>query len=357
MKSTKNLCFLAGPGFMLNYHTQNFISSCRNNGHKVFLAGLDKGDEKNMNFDFNTKRRSFLITDIKKTLEFKKFIEQNEIKELIFFSPKASLIAIVVKLLLPKIKIIHWHRGIYYQNWKGIKFIMASFLDWLILKVSNKNFYCSRSQLDWLKRKKIAPQKEKFGRKYQSFKGIYQTNYQKNTRSYQFGYIGRICEDKGFNDFYLLFKAVKKRKLNYSFLIKGTLDSSSKDIVDKFNEIISDNSVTYLRWDKDIDYFFRNIEIHFFPSFREGFGNVAVEAASFGVPTIAVSGVGIDDSVSERSGVLVESRDDLILEALNMINDKKVASNKSVSNSAMSWAISNFDSKNIINELVKLHGY
>ena len=57
------------------------------------------------------------------------------------------------------------------------------------------------------------------------------------------------------------------------------------------------------------------------PSYREGFGNVVIEAAAMGVPTVGTRIVGLVDSVVDgETGILVPPRDvDALADALSRI--------------------------------------
>lgn len=63
------------------------------------------------------------------------------------------------------------------------------------------------------------------------------------------------------------------------------------------------------------------------PSYREGFGNVVIEAAAMGVPTVGTRIVGLVDSVVDgETGILVPPRDvDALTDALSrMLRDESL---------------------------------
>jgi glycosyltransferase involved in cell wall biosynthesis len=66
----------------------------------------------------------------------------------------------------------------------------------------------------------------------------------------------------------------------------------------------------------DIERFFQVADLHLFLSHREGFGNVAIEAAAVGVPTFGFDVVGVRDSVIRgATGELFPFRDITAVEA------------------------------------------
>ena len=353
---SKKVCFFCGPGFMLNYHTSSFIDAVEDKGHKVFRACIDKGSENNIDFEWGGNRDSFSLNDLNRFISFVNFLKKNSIENLIFFSPKASLMAALTKIFIPRIKLYFWHRGIYYENWRGVRLHIAKFIDRLILCLSSTSFFCSKSQLSWLKTNGIVSENLIFNRKYQSFVGIdINTHHVSKERPYMAGYLGRLCKDKGFEYLWDLYVCLKATKSSQKVLIKGSIDTNDKSIQRKINEMIESKYIDYEEWSNDISKFFGKIKIHFFPTLREGFGNVAVEAAIHGVPTIAVKGVGLNDSVSNYSGILVKKHDDLVEALFNMEKNKFTADNLEVSKSSAEWARNNFNKEDIIEELLQLH--
>ena len=123
------------------------------------------------------------------------------------------------------------------------------------------------------------------------------------------GFVGRVVKSKGVEEIY---KAVKQLSTNYQNLkilivgpIEETSDSVSPTILD---EMKKDNNVIFTGQRKDVDYLYHLMNVFTLPShnFREGFGNVAMEASSSGIPIIVTKGAGCQDAVIDNeTGFLI----------------------------------------------------
>jgi glycosyltransferase involved in cell wall biosynthesis len=106
--------------------------------------------------------------------------------------------------------------------------------------------------------------------------------------------VGRICEDKGLREIISLSQTLSAEPV--IFVVVGTVDPGS---IELGNALLTMNNVRHVPFCPNVAMYFAMSDMHLFLSAREGFGNVAIEAASMGVPTIAFDVVGIKDSVAE----------------------------------------------------------
>src|SRR5690606_11458073 len=108
----------------------------------------------------------------------------------------------------------------------------------------------------------------------------------------------------------------------------------------------------YLPKTNDVSKFFAIADLHLFVSHREGFGNVAIEAAASGVPTVAYNVIGIMDSVRDDvSGYKFKfGENKKVAEFIDLAAFDRPKFNRAYSGSiAREWAVNNFEQKMVWN--------
>lgn len=121
-----------------------------------------------------------------------------------------------------------------------------------------------------------------------------------------YGFVGRITRDKGINE---LLKAFQSLNDNSRLLLVGpmegmdTLDPELLGNTKKNPDIVFHNVVS------DIEKYYAAIDVLMLPSYREGFGNVVIEAAAVGTPAIVSNIPGPIDSIDEgKTALKVEAK-------------------------------------------------
>ncbi len=133
-----------------------------------------------------------------------------------------------------------------------------------------------------------------------------------------FGFVGRVVKSKGVEEIYLAFKNLKSKYSNTKLLIVGPVELTS-DAVDAgiLKEMENDNSVIMAGKRKDVEFCYQVMNVFTLPShnFREGFGNVAMEASASGIPIIVTRGAGCQDAViDDKTGLLIDPKNYLTLQ-------------------------------------------
>lgn len=150
--------------------------------------------------------------------------------------------------------------------------------------------------------------------------------------------VGRICLDKGLVELLLLAKALSGSGI--AFIVVGSVEAGNEAAA---SELFSMPNVRHVPFTNEVPRYFAMADLHLFLSHREGFGNVAVEAASCGVPTIAFDVVGVKDSVVDGvSGVRVPLGDVGAVKALleEALRDRQAFRNRF--SAARAWVQSRY---------------
>jgi glycosyltransferase involved in cell wall biosynthesis len=120
------------------------------------------------------------------------------------------------------------------------------------------------------------------------------------------GFVGRFTADKGVADLYRAVKAELDRRPRLRLLLVGEFEDG--DPIDRSTRsmIEQDPRVVIVPWLDAPGVAYRAMDILVFPSYREGFANVSLEAQLCGTPVVGYAATGTVDSVSRgRTGVLV----------------------------------------------------
>ncbi len=121
------------------------------------------------------------------------------------------------------------------------------------------------------------------------------------------GFVARLTVDKGVGDFIAMWETIKTKKENVVVLVIGGRDSRDcfdSNLLEKF---FNDDRVFHIEFTNEVERFMSIMDVFVLPSYREGFGNVNVEASSMKIPVVSYNVTGCKDSVKNGySGILVE---------------------------------------------------
>lgn len=169
------------------------------------------------------------------------------------------------------------------------------------------------------------------------------------------GFLGRIGRDKGFNELMLAFKSIKEKYKNVKLLYVGynekpeTVDQDLLKYFEECPDIISTNG-----WVDDPQRYLAAMDIFMFPSYREGFGNVVIEAEAMGVPVVVTDIPGPQNGMIDGvTGFKVPARtvEPLIEKTSMLIEDK--ALRESFGKEGAKFSVENFDSRILIKKIIE----
>ena len=127
-----------------------------------------------------------------------------------------------------------------------------------------------------------------------------------------FIFIGRLVSDKGINELINAFKRLNNEVASIKLILVGPLESHL-DPLDKktIKEIESNNNIINIGLQNDIRPYFSIADILVFPSYREGFPNVVMEAGAMGLPSIVSNINGCNEIIKEgENGWIIPVKDE-----------------------------------------------
>lgn len=180
-----------------------------------------------------------------------------------------------------------------------------------------------------------------------------------------FSFVGRIVKDKGIIELVLAFKAVSRRMSEVRSK-EGKAPSVFLMLVGPFEQELDplpEDVVTFLREDKqviltgfqqDVRPWLLASDVFVFPSHREGFPNVVMQACLLQVPCIVSDINGCNEIISHNTtGLVVPSKDVASLtQAMEMLLHDEVK-RKAFSSAARTFVFSNFGREYIWEEIRK----
>ena len=366
----KKICIIVTDAISFNFLMKGQLEYLASLG-KYDITLISGGDIKQINDLEKRNVGKYIYFPFSREINFKKdiycicrlflFFTFNRFDIVVYSTPKALLLGSISSFLTFQKKRIAIIRGRVYENYSGKKRKFFEVLDKLSLMISSKCIFISESlkqkfieekivnrkksrvllhgssnglDLDWvnasLDQSEILELKSKIGYKDSDFVTVC---------------VGRICIDKGIIELEEIFNSLKALP-DFKLVLVGRLeDEEAISIVKKLSEF---DNFFYFEQVSDVRNFFKLANLHLFLSHREGFGNVALEAAGFGVPTFGYDVVGVRDSVCNGvSGKLFPFRgvELIITEIENYIHSKKELEDN-FSGSA-DWAAENFSSTNV----------
>ncbi|WP_343211348.1 glycosyltransferase family 4 protein [Aquimarina litoralis] len=115
-----------------------------------------------------------------------------------------------------------------------------------------------------------------------------------------FVFVGRFVKDKGINELITSFKQLNSEFEKSKLLLVGTYERDLDPLLPETEKEINENpNIIPVGWQNDVRPFFAISDTLAFPSYREGFPNVVMQAGSMGLPSIVTDINGCNEIVSE----------------------------------------------------------
>lgn len=290
-------------------------------------------------------RQPSIFTDFVALIKLFWFFLINRFDTVVYSTPKALLLGSLSSFFALQKRRIALVRGRAYENFTGKKRIIFEFLDKICLKTSHQVVFISNELQKMYLNENLTNKNKSFVLGGGSSNGVDTVKFspikfEEKVTSFSIAIIGRVCFDKGINDLYEILKYVDSEGLEIN-IVGRIEDKGSENIL---NSILKEYSyVNYYKHVESPEEFFSKADLHLFLSHREGFGNVAIEAASCNIPTFCYDISGLKDSVINNiSGKRFKFKDYKAI--AHSINEAKMNKDnfKNFFSTSRAWAIDNF---------------
>jgi glycosyltransferase involved in cell wall biosynthesis len=176
-----------------------------------------------------------------------------------------------------------------------------------------------------------------------------------------FSFVGRVVKDKGVVELVTAFKALQKEKLwndqRIFLLIVGPFEQTLDPLPDDVLEFLNENKEIVLAgFQNDVRPWILASDIFIFPSYREGFPNVVMQASLLKIPSIVSDINGCNEIIKhQETGLIVPPKNvSLLTEAMRLLMSDP-AKRRDFAERAYKFVSLNFDQAYIWEELRKIY--
>jgi glycosyltransferase involved in cell wall biosynthesis len=130
-----------------------------------------------------------------------------------------------------------------------------------------------------------------------------------NEGDFVFVFVGRLVGDKGSNELVEAFKKVERQ--NVKLLFVGFLETELDPLLfETIHEIQVNPNIISVGFQTDVRPYFAISDALVFPSYREGFPNVVMQAGAMGLPSIVTNINGCNEIIEEgKNGTIIPVKD------------------------------------------------
>ena len=232
-------------------------------------------------------------------------------------TPKAGMIS-MVSAWLARVPIrIHTFTGLVFPTSTGLKRRILMFTDWLTCACATHIIPEGEGvKADLLNNKITKKDIRVLG--HGNIRGIdleyfkpREPRLQEEQALFTFVFVGRLVGDKGINELIEAFSLLNKEYPSTRLVLVGREEKKLDPIkLETSAEIEQNPAIDAVGQQKDVRPFFASADALVFPSYREGFPNVVIEAGAMGLPSIVTDINGSREIIIDgENGMIVPSKD------------------------------------------------
>lgn len=150
---------------------------------------------------------------------------------------------------------------------------------------------------------------------------------------FTFCFIGRIVKDKGINELIHAFLHLYQDNDKISLLLVGVLEKQDPVLPEVEWQILHHPGIRFVGWQDDVRPFLAISDVLAFPSYREGFPNVVLQAGALNLPSIVSDINGCNEIIIPyENGLIIPAQDENALYSamaclLSHIDEVKIMAN------------------------------
>lgn len=256
-------------------------------------------------------------------------------------TPKAGLLCMVAAWLTHVPLRVHTFTGLIFPTSSGLKRRILMLTDWITCACATHVIPEGEGVKDDLIKNGIT-KKELKVLGYGNIRGVDMKYYDRTesvkdealkirtTDIFTFIFIGRLVRDKGINELVNAAKRLYEEGFSFRILLVGSFEDDLDPLFPETKDIIQNASyIEFVGKKNDVRPWLAASDALVFPSYREGFPNVVLEAGAMGLPSIVTDINGSREIIEQDyNGVIVPVRNiEALYEAMRefLENPKKVS--------------------------------
>ncbi|KJL34472.1 N,N'-diacetylbacillosaminyl-diphospho-undecaprenol alpha-1,3-N-acetylgalactosaminyltransferase [Microbacterium azadirachtae] len=332
----RRLCFVITNDISTVFY-RGYLGYLRERGWNVTIISRDTGKLTALGeaegvdiVDVDMVRDPSPIRDLRSLIRLTRAIRRVRPDVLVFSTPKASLLASVAGWLLRVPVRIYHILGLRYETESGMRRRVFRSLEKTAAGLATETLAVSHSLAELVREERLTSrvvvlgEGSPFGTDLRRFSpdALDIPALDADTDAFLAGqgaafrllFVGRITRDKGVGDLLDALALLADRGVEVASVIVGPGEDAGLER--RIEDFAAEHAVQRVGSVADPRAYMRAVDMLCLPTLREGFGQVIVEAAGLGVPTITTQATGARDVVVDgETGLIVPVKDGIALAA------------------------------------------
>lgn len=263
------------------------------------------------------ERHISLLKDLKSLWRMWRVLRKERPDIIHSITPKAGLMSMVGGWLAGVPVRVHTFTGLVWPTATGLKRRVLMATDWLTCACATHVIPEGEGVKNDLLKHNITHKPIKvLG--YGNIRGIDMSHFnpadfnREHHGGFTFVFVGRIVRDKGINELVAAFDKLHKEHPEVRLVLvgdrEGNLDPVAPETIDRINR---GDGIEAVGKQSDVRPFYAQADALVFPSYREGFPNVVIEAGAMGLPSIVTDINGSREIIIDgQNGIIVPSKNE-----------------------------------------------
>jgi len=284
------------------------------------------------------------LTDLKALWQTYKLIKKHQPDIVHTHTPKAGIIGMLAAKLAGVPVRMHTVAGMPLLESSGLKRKILNFVEWFTYRSATHVYPNSYGLHEIIKQLNFAPEEKlkvlgngsSNGIDTDYFNSDFFSEIEKNNLRTQLGiqpddivyiFVGRLVKDKGVKELVEAFVRLQKEYKNIKLLLVGNEEPELDPLPETTHREIQNNAhIITTGWVEDVRPYLAIANIFTFPSYREGFPNVVMQASAMNLPSIVSDINGCNEIIKNSfNGLIIpEKNTDALYNAMNELLENEV---------------------------------